>query len=241
MHRSTSSKVEDHALPVLPPPDSPPNSPQTPRIHQSIDGSHTNSPTAVHCSKPECDDFGSLTGDTGPGLRLATTTHSHLVIGSDSFRRGAYRRLHSHHSRLEPIPAPVQPTEPVATRSQRERKLSHYLRDLQSASGEGTTSAHPSDPAVPVGMSVPWCRTSTVEDTQDEVQEVTGVEYVLVAEIGEVEALEPKNLAEAKGGPDWLEWENPINDEPKMLEDSGTWSLGDESEGMNVIGSFAGR
>ena len=49
------------------------------------------------------------------------------------------------------------------------------------------------------------------------------IEYALVAEMSEVEGLEPQSLAEAKQVHDWLFWEEVIFKELKMLEG---WHLG---------------
>jgi len=47
-------------------------------------------------------------------------------------------------------------------------------------------------------------------------------EYALAAEISEIEALEPRSLAEAKSRPDWPLWEKAIEEELKVLEEAGT-------------------
>ena len=62
-------------------------------------------------------------------------------------------------------------------------------------------------------------------------------EYALAAEIGETEALEPHNLAEAKKWPDWHLWEKAIQEELATLKTAGTWELADAPENANIVGS----
>ena len=62
-------------------------------------------------------------------------------------------------------------------------------------------------------------------------------EVTLVVDVGDVEPLEPKSLADAKRRPDWPNWERGIREELKTLEDSGTWELTDAPPGANVVGS----
>ena len=63
------------------------------------------------------------------------------------------------------------------------------------------------------------------------------VEYALVAEMSEVEGLEPQSLAEAKRGCDWPFWEKVIFEKLKMLEEAGTWEHVDLPAGANLVGS----
>jgi hypothetical protein len=46
--------------------------------------------------------------------------------------------------------------------------------------------------------------------------------YAMAAEISEVEALEPRSLAEAKCWPDWPLWEKAIQEELALLQETGT-------------------
>ena len=62
-------------------------------------------------------------------------------------------------------------------------------------------------------------------------------EYAFVAEIGAAEALEPRNLTEAKSHPDWLLWEKAVDEEMKSLRDAGTWEVVEMPKDANVIGS----
>lgn len=96
------------------------------------------------------------------------------------------------------------------------RKPSQCIQDL--IEGHGTTSARPSDPTVSAGIQLP----PVVEEAPNQVLEGEGLadwmmladfeeEYAMAAEISEVEALEPRSLAEAKCRPDWPLWEKAIH------------------------------
>lgn len=62
-------------------------------------------------------------------------------------------------------------------------------------------------------------------------------EYAFAVEIVAAEALEPQNLAEAKGSPDWLLWEKGIEEELKLLHNAGTWELVQIPKDTNIVGS----
>jgi hypothetical protein len=62
------------------------------------------------------------------------------------------------------------------------------------------------------------------------------VEYAMAAEISEVEALEPRSLAEVKRQPDWPLWEKAIQEELALLQETGTWELTDAPDGANIVG-----
>jgi hypothetical protein len=63
-------------------------------------------------------------------------------------------------------------------------------------------------------------------------------EYTLVAEVSEMEGMEPQILAEAKQCLDWLQWDNGIKEELEMLRLAGTWKLVDHPRGdQNIVGS----
>jgi len=64
-----------------------------------------------------------------------------------------------------------------------------------------------------------------------------GLEVALAAKIADSEALEPRNLAEAKCRPDWPLWEQAIREELVTLHTAGTWTLEHAPPGANVIGS----
>jgi hypothetical protein len=105
------------------------------------------------------------------------------------------------------------------------------------------TSACPSDPVLATGVQPP-----TVDgDDEDEMLNLAEVEgedddndldeYLLVAEVSKVEALDPCNLAEAKQQSDWPQWEEGICKELAMLKRTQTWELIDAPAGTNVVGS----
>ena len=62
-------------------------------------------------------------------------------------------------------------------------------------------------------------------------------EYSLAAEISDIEALEPRSLAEAKHCPDWELWDKAIHEELALLQQAGTWELTVAPKGANIIGS----
>ena len=55
--------------------------------------------------------------------------------------------------------------------------------------------------------------------------------------ITEAEALKPTSLAEAKRHPDWLQWEQGIQEELAMLDKASTWELVKPPVGANIVGS----
>ena len=63
------------------------------------------------------------------------------------------------------------------------------------------------------------------------------LEVALAAEITDAEALEPRNLAEAKCHPDWPLWEQAISEELTTLCKAGTWKLEAPPSRANVISS----
>ena len=111
------------------------------------------------------------------------------------------------------------------------------------------SSTRSSDPAIPRGVTLP----GGFEDV-DSVDVATGAwsveaglpalredwpgfEVALAAEIADTEALEPRNLAEAKRCPDWPLWEKAISEELTTLRKAGTWKLEEPPPGANIIGS----
>jgi Reverse transcriptase (RNA-dependent DNA polymerase) len=62
-------------------------------------------------------------------------------------------------------------------------------------------------------------------------------EYVMVAEMSDLEALELRSLAEAKRRPEWPLWEKAIREELATLQEAGTWELTDTPNGANIVGS----
>ena len=62
-------------------------------------------------------------------------------------------------------------------------------------------------------------------------------EYIMVAEMSDLEALELRSLNEAKHQPDWPLWEKAIHKELALLPEAGTWELTDAPNNANVVGS----
>ena len=147
----------------------------------------------------------------------------------------------------EPDPEP----EPEIRRSSRNRTASRWVRDLQE--GVGVSSSRRSDPIMPRGVTVPG-GFEMGGDEADLIDEVAGawsveaglpilrenwlgLEVALVVDTADSEALEPRNLAEAKRRPDWPLWEQAIREELDTLRTAGTWRLEQAPPGANVIGS----
>ena len=83
--------------------------------------------------------------------------------------------------------------------------------------------------ALAPGMQQPTDWTAGAVECEDE--------YALLAEIGLAEALEPRNLGEAKKRPDWPLWEVAIEEELKTLKEVETWEVVKVPAGVNVVGS----
>ena len=139
-------------------------------------------------------------------------------------------------SQPEPTHEPETPAESEPEESESRTRCTHKpsRRVLEILSGHAVNSSRPSDPLVAPGVQVP---TVVVEETPDMLMAVDLVEYALVAEMSEVEGLEPQSLAEAKQGRDWPFWEKAIFEELKTLEEAGTWELVDLPAGANLVGS----
>ncbi len=99
------------------------------------------------------------------------------------------------------------------------RKPSRIVQELQA--GVSVASTCRADPVIPRGISVPGSFVEEEEESIDMAWSVEGglptlhedwvrVEVTLVAETTDSEALEPRNLAEAKRRPDWPLWEQAI-------------------------------
>jgi hypothetical protein len=86
-----------------------------------------------------------------------------------------------------------------------------------------------SKPKLASGVQQPstnW--TASVSECEDE--------HAFAAEVSNAEALEPKNLSEAKKQPDWPQWEKAIEEELAMLKAARTWEVVDVPVGANVVG-----
>ncbi len=161
-----------------------------------------------------------------------------------------------------PVPAPPSPPSPLSSLSEVEAMLpepqpehltrlckpSQIVRELQA--DVGIASTRRSDPTIPRGVSVPGSFGKD-EETADVAVEAwsveaglptpheswLGLEVALAAKIADSEALELRNLAEAKHRPDWHLWEQAIHKELTTLHAAGTWTLKHTPPGANVIGS----
>ena len=71
--------------------------------------------------------------------------------------------------------------------------------------------------------------TAIVEACKDELVFAMGVQ--------EAEALEPRNLKEAKSRSDWLLWEKVIEEELRAFQEAGTWEVVNIPKDANVVGS----
>ena len=134
-----------------------------------------------------------------------------------------------------------------APRERRIRKPSQRIQDI--ISGKGVNSNRPSDPTLPQGIqaSIPQIvegmelegegsAEQLMAVTEDKAESMTA-ELAMVSEMAEAEALEPNSLADARRRPDWLDWENSIQEELTVLKDAGTWTLVEPPAGANIVGS----
>jgi Reverse transcriptase (RNA-dependent DNA polymerase) len=126
---------------------------------------------------------------------------------------------------------PSEPESEAEAPAKRMRKPSQHIRDILD--GHGTSSHRKSDPVITPGIQLPAAK------NQDIVLEGEGSaewmmiaeemdEYALVAETSEVEAIEPRSLAEARHRPDWELWEKGIIEELELLT---------PPENANIVGS----
>jgi Reverse transcriptase (RNA-dependent DNA polymerase) len=134
----------------------------------------------------------------------------------------------------------VSPSESEDAPAKRMRKPSYRIRDILD--GHGTASYRSSDPVIAPGIQLPTTVNQDVvlegEGSADwmMIAEATD-EYALVAETSEVEAIEPRSLAEARCCPDWELWEKGILEELVLLKEAGTWELTIPLENANIVGS----
>ena len=112
--------------------------------------------------------------------------------------------------------------------------------------GVGVSSARRADPQYTPGVQLPegfredveeaggvW----SVENAFDELEDSKWLKHILATETADVEALEPRLLAEAKRRPNWPLWEKAIGEELETLRIAGTWQLKEAPPGANIIGS----
>ena len=142
------------------------------------------------------------------------------------------------------VPSPVPEPDPPAEK--RIRKPSQRVLDILE--GRGSSSNRPSDPVIAQGIQLPPVLPAVVEHPPNKVFEGEGQaewimaadfaeEYSMLAEISDLEAFEPRTLAEAKRRPDWPLWENAITEELDTLRKAGTWELTKAPLGANIVGS----
>jgi hypothetical protein len=115
-------------------------------------------------------------------------------------------------------------------------KPSRIICDLQS--GEGVTSLDPY-------LDVPEAFVEDLEESGGAwaikdgspalLEDFDAMEFVFMAETADVEALEPRMLAEARKRPKWPQWEQAILEELETLKAASTWRLEDASPRANII------
>jgi hypothetical protein len=76
---------------------------------------------------------------------------------------------------------------------------------------------------IPKGIQLP---------TLDE--DISGL--AMLTMMGTEGGLEPRNLAEAKRGPDWLRWKEGMEEELSALEAYKTWEIVDNPKNVNIVG-----
>ena len=177
-----------------------------------------------------------------PDASPPSPTSSLLLLSSSSSSQAVSEVLQLD----EPDPEP----EPEIRHSSRNRTASRWVRDLQE--GVGVSSSCRSDSIMPQGVTVPggFEMGGNEADLIDEVAGAWSVEaglpilcknwlrleVALVVDTADSEALEPRNLAEAKWCPNWPLWEQAIREELNTLRTASTWRLKQAPPGVNVIG-----
>ena len=145
----------------------------------------------------------------------------------------------------DPIPTvDDQPSEHEETPSEAEnpskriRKPTQCLKDIME--GRAITTNHCNTSQIPVGVQLPTEKeTDVVLEGEGTAEWMTNFadEYAMVADMGEMEAIKPRNLTEARCCLDWLQWEKAIEEELVVLDKAGTWKLVDAPPGANIVGS----
>ena len=133
---------------------------------------------------------------------------------------------------------PTQPTNNVAPNinvedrdvelSKQIRKPSQKVADLLEGKAQWSTNAK--------GMILPPGIQGPSDDWTAETTEYKD-EYIFLAEVSNLEALEPRNIMEAKARPDWNLWERAIKEELRTLREARTWEVVDKPKNANVVGS----
>ena len=129
--------------------------------------------------------------------------------------------------------APSEPEVPT----KRIRKPTIKLKEI--IEGRAVASNLPSAPKFAVGTQLP--STSDVPGDVLELNEpvdwMMAMEESLMAQMSEMEALEPPSLAVARKSPDWPAWEKAIREELDVLQAAETWETVSEPAGANIIDS----
>ncbi|PPQ83602.1 hypothetical protein CVT26_001384 [Gymnopilus dilepis] len=143
----------------------------------------------------------------------------------------------------------------VETRPKRARKPAQKVQDLMDGTAVAAKGAR-SQKAAMRGLQVPPKEASAPpadapepsKNAENQVFEGEGMsdwimvgegdeEYGLAAEISEAEALEPRDVREARRRPDWPLWEKAIQEELDVLKGAGTWEMVDAPANANIVGS----
>ncbi|PPQ83632.1 hypothetical protein CVT26_000950 [Gymnopilus dilepis] len=148
-----------------------------------------------------------------------------------------------------------EPSSESGTRPRRARKPTQKVQGLMD--GTAVASSNPkSHKAAMRGVQLPTAGASLsvpslpepVNESDSPALEGEGLsewmmladgedEYELVAEVSEAEALEPRDVREARRRPDWPLWEKAIQEELDVLKAARTWDLVDAPANANIVGS----
>ena len=116
-------------------------------------------------------------------------------------------------------------------------KLTIKLKEIMQ--GHAVVSNLPSAPKFTVGTQLPSLPDVLGDalEADEMIDWITLMEDVKMAQMSEMEALEPPSLAVVKQSPDWPSWEKAIYEELAVLKAAGTWKMVNAPEGANIIGS----
>jgi len=120
----------------------------------------------------------------------------------------------------------------------------------ESAGEHRTPNEQPAIPSVLVWIGEPRCKphlhitAGLLKRLVKRMMKREKWKEKMVVNVGNIEPLRPKSLAEVRHHPKWPEWEKGICQDIKTLKDAGMWELADLPDGVNLIGSsgcFASR
>ena len=125
--------------------------------------------------------------------------------------------------------------EEPAARSQRIRKPSAYVKQLQS--GSFTSDGRRNQPFFPKGLQTAneWEADTGAAGMDEDIVEIGCMEFAMAAVIAEAEALDPATLEEARRRKDWSKWDLAIKAELEALKKAGTWGVIERPRGRNVV------